>query len=161
MIASNFAGSDVYADIVEVPTTSHSWQTPSLCRGPSNAPSFVVYIRVVKCFRRQTPGSEHGLPLYQLSQHQFAISLCGDRIAALAELWVAAAVAHDPADLLALDIAVDAGHPGVDLSEQQALARRNDVVGPRNGTGRGGLDEGQAAVASETDQPGDPIGGVL
>ena len=74
---------------------------------------------------------------------------------------MAAAVAHDPADLLALDVAVDAGHPRVDLGEQQALARCNDVVGPGIGTRRGGLDAGQAAVAREADQPGHPIGAVF
>src|SRR5205814_1400979 len=72
-----------------------------------------------------------------------------------------AAVTHDPADLLALDIAVDAGHPRIDLCEQQALARRNDVVGPGGGTRRGGLDAGEAAVAREADQPGRPIGAVF
>src|SRR5216684_5347193 len=63
-----------------------------------------------------------------LSQRQHAISVGHHRFAMLAKGGVAAAVAHDPADLLALDIAVDAGHPRIDLGEQQALARRNDVV---------------------------------
>src|SRR5712691_3159199 len=93
-----------------------------------------------------------------LSQCQLTISVRRDGFATLAELGLAAAVAHDPADLLPLDIAVDAGHPRVDLGEQQALARRNDVVGPGNGTRRGGLDPRQAAVAREADQPGRPIG---
>jgi hypothetical protein len=35
------------------------------------------------------------------------ISLCCYRLAALAEIGVTAAVAYDPADLLAVDIAVD------------------------------------------------------
>src|SRR5271167_1110128 len=46
-----------------------------------------------------------------LSQCQLAIAVCRHRLAAVAEGGVAAAVAHDPADLLAFDIAVDAGHP--------------------------------------------------
>src|ERR1700732_2864357 len=96
-----------------------------------------------------------------LTQCQLTISVRRDRLAALAELGVPAAVAHDPADLLALDIAVDAGHPRVDLGEQQALARRNDVVSPGTGTRRGGLDAGQIAVAREADQPGCPIGAVF
>src|SRR6202023_4341811 len=100
-------------------------------------------------------------PLSRLSQDQLAIPVRRGGFAVLAELGVAAAVAHDPADLLALDIAVDAGHPRVDLGEQQALARRNDVVGPGSGTGCGGLDTGQAAVAREADQPGRPIGAVF
>ena len=53
------------------------------------------------------------------------------------------------------------GHPRVDLGEQQALARRKNVVGPGIGTRRGGLDAGQAAVAREADQPGHPIGAVF
>src|SRR5260370_6565298 len=84
-----------------------------------------------------------------LSERELAIFVRRRRFATLAELGVAAAVAHDPADLLPLDIAVDAGHPRVDLGEQQALARRNDVVGPGNDTRRGGLEAGQAAVARE------------
>src|SRR6266851_3655197 len=96
-----------------------------------------------------------------VSERQLTISVRCDGFAALAELGVAAAVAHDPADLLALDIAVDAGHPRVDLGEQQALARRNDVVGPGSGTRRGGLDTGQAAVEREADEPGYPIGAVF
>src|SRR5215469_3636133 len=40
----------------------------------------------------------------RLSQHGLPISIRRHRIAALAELGVAAAVAHDPAHLLALDI---------------------------------------------------------
>src|SRR6202047_2881957 len=96
-----------------------------------------------------------------LTQCQLTISVRRDRLAALAELGVPAAVAHDPADLLALDIAVDAGHPRVDLGEQQALARRNDVVSPGTGARSGGLDAGQIAVAGEADQPCHPIGAVF
>src|SRR6267378_2059544 len=93
-----------------------------------------------------------------VSERQLAVAVRRRRLAALAEFGVPAAVAHDPADLLALDIAVDAGHPRIDLGEQQALARCNDVVGPGSGTPCGGLDPGQAAVAREADQPGCPIG---
>src|SRR5216683_1815505 len=96
-----------------------------------------------------------------VSERQLTISVRRDSFAALAELGVAAAVAHDSADLLPLDVAVDAGHPRVDLGEQQALARRNDVVGPGSGTRRGGLDTIEAAVAREADQPGYPIGTVF
>lgn len=46
-----------------------------------------------------------------LRQRQLAIPSRCHRIAARAKSRVAAAIAHDPADLLALDIAVDAGHP--------------------------------------------------
>jgi hypothetical protein len=47
------------------------------------------------------------------------------------------------------------------LGEQQAFARRNDMVGPGYGTRRGGLDTSDAAVAREADQPGRPIGAVF
>src|SRR6202048_1024118 len=96
-----------------------------------------------------------------VSERELAIAVRHHRLAALAELGVAAAVAHDPADLLALDIAVDAGHPRIDLGEQQALARRNDVVGPGSGTRRGCLDTVEAAVAREADHPGYPVGTVF
>src|SRR5262249_27235163 len=95
------------------------------------------------------------------SERDRAIASRHYRLAALAKLGVAAAVAHDPADLLALDIAVDAGHPRVDLGEQQPLARRDDVVGPSSGARRGSFDTGQVAVAYEADQPGHPIGTVF
>src|SRR6516165_6158633 len=97
----------------------------------------------------------------RLSERELAIPGRRHRLAALAKGGVAAAVAHDPPDLLALDIAVDAGHPRVDLGEQQALARRNDVVGPGSGTCHGGLDASEATVEREADQPGRPIGAVL
>jgi hypothetical protein len=69
---------------------------------------------------------------------------------------VAAAETHDPAGLFAFDIAVDAGHPRVDLVGQQALARRNDLVGPGGNARIGGLDLRRAAVARKADQPGYP-----
>ena len=56
------------------------------------------------------------------SQRQLSVSVCRHRISALAELGVAAAVAYDPAHLLAFDIAVDRSHPRVDFGEQQAPA---------------------------------------
>src|SRR5438876_10091906 len=60
----------------------------------------------------------------RLSQRELAVPVCRHRIAVLAKGGVAAAVAHDLAGLLALDVAVDAGHPGVDLVHQQTFARR-------------------------------------
>src|SRR6516165_6466845 len=52
-------------------------------------------------------------PAFQrgLSQHELAICARRHRVAALAKGGMAAAVTHDPADLLPLDIAVVAGHP--------------------------------------------------
>ena len=85
-----------------------------------------------------------------LCQRQLAISFCRDRIAALAKGGVPAAIAHDAADLLAFDIAVDAGHPRVDFGEQQPLARLDDMVGPRNGARCGGLDAGQVPARTRS-----------
>src|SRR6516162_991298 len=62
-----------------------------------------------------------------LSQCQFPVPVCDHSLAALAEFRVAATVPHDPADLLTLDIAIDAGHPRVDFGEQQPLARLKDM----------------------------------
>ena len=53
---------------------------------------------------------------------------------------MAAAVAHDPGSLLALDVAVDARHPGADFIPQLALAESQDVIGPFVDGGRWGLD---------------------
>ena len=114
-------------------TPSRRAAAPRRCHAPSpRAPR-----RSVQWSASQPPRS---------SQRQFAISVRRHRIAVLAKGGMAAAVAHDLAGLLALDIAVDAGHPRVDLVHQQPLARRHDVVGParrprrrwpRSGSGRG------------------------
>src|SRR5215469_2570347 len=84
-------------------------------------------------------GSGIVFPL-SLGQRDLAITLRRDGIAVLAKGRMAAAIAHDLAGLLALDIAVDAGHPGIDLVEQQPLAARLDVVCPLRDPGGGGLD---------------------
>ena len=74
---------------------------------------------------------------------------------------MATTVAHNPADLFALQVAIDAGHPGVDLGEQQPLVGFDDVIGPGfRGLGRR-LDAGHAVVACVADQRGDPVGGVF
>src|SRR6266699_5769553 len=75
-----------------------------------------------------------------LIHRDLSVAVRRHRFAARAKGRVAAAVAHDPADLLALDIAVDARHPRVDVGEQQALAVRDDVIGPASGARRGRLD---------------------
>jgi hypothetical protein len=41
-----------------------------------------------------------------LSQRELAVAVCHDSFATFAELWVAAAVAHDAAHLLALEVAL-------------------------------------------------------
>src|SRR5260370_7668092 len=114
-------------------------------------------VRLRKAFTGTRLTASRGPGCSALSERELAISVRRRRFATLAELGVAAAVAHDPADLLPLDIAVDAGHPQVDLGEQQALAGRNHVVGPDNGTRRGGLAPSQATVARQAHNPGPPI----
>src|SRR5207237_10874138 len=86
-------------------------------------------------------------PQWPLSQCQLPIPVCRHRLAAVAEGGVAAAEAHDPAGLFAFDMAVDDGHPRVDLVGQQALARRNDLVGPGGTACIGVLDLLRAAVS--------------
>src|SRR6266446_5287868 len=65
-----------------------------------------------------------------LPQPQLIIPLRRDLIALGAIGRRAAAVAGDDAGLLALDVGIDAGHPGIDLVGQQPLAKRLDVIGP-------------------------------
>src|SRR5690349_24638943 len=92
-----------------------------------------------------------------LSQRQLPVAVCANGIAVLPKRGMAAAVAHDLAVLLALVVAADAGHPRVDLVEQQALATRLDVVGPlRHASGRG-LDARDAAFPRMPDQTGHPV----
>jgi len=65
-----------------------------------------------------------------LPQPQLIIPLRRDLIASCAIGRGAAAVAGDDAGLLAFDVGVDAGHPGIDLVGQQPDAERLDVIGP-------------------------------
>src|SRR5262249_17742753 len=67
------------------------------------------------------PGYRHGVnatrPQRALRQRQLAIPVRRHRFAARAKGGMAATVAHDPAHLLARDIAVDAGHPRIHFGE--------------------------------------------
>src|SRR5437879_5467682 len=65
-----------------------------------------------------------------LPQPQLLIPLRRHLIAPCAIPRCAAAVAGDDAGLLALDVGIDAGHPGIDLVGQQAFTERLDVIGP-------------------------------
>jgi hypothetical protein len=69
-------------------------------------------LRPVSCRRprpmRDVPSAFSGQVL-TLRHRQFPIAPGRNRITVLAEHWVAAAVAHDPPDLFALQFAVDAG----------------------------------------------------
>ena len=59
---------------------------------------------------------------------------------------MAAAVAHDPGGLLALDIAVDARHSGADLVREQPLTQGHYVIAPFADTGCGGFYPGQPVL---------------
>lgn len=59
----------------------------------------------------------------RLCQGEFLISLLRHLIAPRAVRRGAAAIARDNAGLLALDVGVDTGHPGVDVVGQKALAQ--------------------------------------
>src|SRR5690242_2050614 len=80
-------------------------------------------------FRRWRP-TRPPFRAHSLGQRQLAVTVRRHRIAVLAKGGVAAAVAHDLAALLAFNVAIDTGHPRVDLVHQQPFAERLDVVGP-------------------------------
>src|SRR4051812_41248456 len=96
-----------------------------------------------------------------LGQPHPAIAVRRYRVAVLAKRWMSAAVAHDFASLLALDVAVDPGHPRVDLVHQQPLPEREHVLGPLAHARRGGLDPGQTAFVRKAQQPRYPFDTVF
>src|SRR3982751_5669902 len=81
-----------------------------------------------------------------LSQRELAIARRCHGVAMLSIGRMASAVAHDPRGLLALDIAVDARHPGADLVRKQPLTQGQNVLGPFADTGGSGFDPGQPAL---------------
>lgn len=107
---------------------------------------------------RQTPVAPTGSsplrpqsPRQALSQGEHAVAVRCHGVAMLAIGGMATAISHDPGFLLALDIAVDAGHPGTDLVHQLTLTEGQDVLGPlgapqprwpRSGSGRARLQTG-------------------
>src|SRR4051794_9064763 len=72
-----------------------------------------------------------------------------------------AAIAHDFASLLALHVAVDPGHPRVNLVHQQPLPERKHVLGPLAHARRGGLNPAQAAFVRKAQQPRYPFNTVF
>src|SRR5205823_506647 len=65
-----------------------------------------------------------------LGQLEFGISACRHLVASGAVGRRAAAIACDDALLLARDVAIDPGHPRIDLIGEQARPERLDVLGP-------------------------------
>ena len=97
----------------------------------------------------------------QLSHRERAVALRRDGVAVLPVGGMAAAVAHDPGDLLALDIAIDARHPGSNFVHQLPLAQGVNVIGPFTDTGGGGFDARQATLLRVADHTGHPLDTVF
>ena len=91
------------------------------------------------------------------AQRQFLVAVCRHLVAARAVGRGAAAVAVDDAGLFALHVAVDAGHPGVDLVGQQTDAQRLDVIGPGRHARFGGLQASQVMVSRVAQHTRHPI----
>src|SRR5438034_482090 len=92
-----------------------------------------------------------------LGQLEFGISACRHLVASGAVGGRAAAIARDDAPLLALDIAVDPGHPRVDFVGEQARPERLDVLSPGLHACGGGFQAGEAVPLRKADQAGHPI----
>src|SRR5260370_9131805 len=76
-------------------------------------------VRLRKAFTGTRLTASRGPGCRALSERELAIFVRRRRFATLAELGVAAAVPHDPADVLPLALAVDAGHARFALCDQQ------------------------------------------
>src|SRR5438045_5985074 len=96
-----------------------------------------------------------------LDERQCAIPVRRDRVAVLAIGGMAAAVAHDPGSLLAVDITVDAGHPRADFVHQLALTKGQHMLRPFGNAGGRGLDSCQTAFGGELDQIADPLDAIF
>src|SRR5215468_12624932 len=96
-----------------------------------------------------------------LRQPQFTIPIRRDFVAAGAIGGRAAAIARDDAGGFAFDIAVDAGHPGIDLVRQQADAERLDMIGPGRDTLRCRFQPRQLMIARVVDEPRHPVDAIF
>ena len=97
-----------------------------------------------------------GMTVNALPQPQLLIPLRRHLVAPGAVGRRAAAVAGDDAGLLALDVGIDAGHPGIDLVGQQPHAERLDVIGPGFHAFRRRLQPRQLLFRRETHQARSP-----
>src|SRR5207237_7583540 len=96
-----------------------------------------------------------------LGQLEFGISACRHLVASGAVGRRAAAIARDDALLLALDVAIDPGHPRIDLIGEQARPERLDVLSPGLHACGGGFQAGQAGSSRKADQARHPIDAVF
>src|SRR6478752_7556775 len=97
----------------------------------------------------------------QLSHCELAVARGCDGVAVVSIGRMASAVAHDPRGLLALDIAVDARHPGADLVREHPLTEGQDVIGPFSDTGGSGFDPGQPVFFRVPNDAGHPLDAVF
>src|SRR5881275_1843316 len=86
-----------------------------------------------------------------LGQLEFGISACRHLVASGAVGGRAAAIARDDAPLLALDVAIDPGHPRIHLVGEQARRERLDVLGPGLHADAGGFQAGKAGALRKVD----------
>src|SRR5437868_6583902 len=96
-----------------------------------------------------------------LGQLEFGISACRHLVASGAVGRRAAAIACDDALLLARDVAIDPGHPRIDLIGEQARPERLDVLGPGLHTGGGGFEARKAGPLRKADQARHPIDAIF
>src|SRR4051812_28248293 len=96
-----------------------------------------------------------------LSQRKLAVARRCDGVAMFSIGWIAPGIAHDPGGLLALDVAIDAGHPGAHLVHELASADRENVIGPFADTGGSGLDPGEATLHRVLNDTGHPLDAVF
>src|SRR5258705_3851327 len=96
-----------------------------------------------------------------LPQPQLLIRLRRHLVASRPISRRAAAVAGDDAGLLAFDVGIDAGHPGIDLVGQQPNAERFHMIGPGGNTLRRRLQARQLPFHRETNEPRHPVDAVF
>jgi hypothetical protein len=92
--------------------------------GDGRGPTIHCYLRA----SMKTASSTHTNSY--LGQRKLVIALRRHRVAPRPIGRRAAAVPGDDASLLAFDVGVDPGHPGIDFVGQQPDAKRLDVIGP-------------------------------
>src|SRR4029453_18152813 len=107
---------------------------------------------------RSSPAGKTAACPRELRPHrQLAVAVRGHAVGPLPVLGRGAAVAGDDADVLALDVHVDAGHPGVDLVGEQALALFLDEGGPLVHRIPSGVGDAQAAPLQVAEEIPDPL----
>src|SRR5829696_4474540 len=128
-------------------------------RNPSpHAPALMGFASLYPSYevRPMTEMAFSGMTM-TLPQPQLLIPLRRHLVAPGAVRRRAAAVAGDDAPLLAFDIGIDAGHPGIDFVGQQPDAERFHVIGPGGNTFRRRLQPRQSPVHRKPNKPRHPV----